>query len=165
MALKIDVKNKEQVIKWLEKIKKGSGDARPLWKAMTPKIIYFIDWQFREEDDTGKRWKSLKPAYKEWKIKKGFASGIGVMTGKLKKGAGELAIKKYKRKVLQWSVDQSFVRGKKGVRYAKYFDGVRPVYKNVVLRINSFLTFDIKRFESGSLNSFTYAWLRKYLEP
>lgn len=162
MNLKIDIENKDEVIKWLEKIKTGAGDARPLWKAITPKINEFIDWQFRTTDDSAKRWKRLKPAYRKWKQKKGYFTTIGTMTGRLSRGAGRYARKTYKRKELVWGVNQDYVK-KNGKEYARYFNKERPIYKNVVLRINSFLTFDVQQFENGSINSFTYLWLRKYL--
>jgi hypothetical protein len=163
MKIRIDLENKDAVIAWLERIKKGSGNAKPLWKAMTPKITEFVDWQFRSESDVAKRWKKLKPSYKAWKIKKGFSSGIGVMTGKLREGSGTSAKKKYTRKILFWRVNESYVRNKKGQKYARYFNKVRPIYKNVAFRVNSFLSFDVKQFKSGSYNSFTYIWLRNAL--
>ena len=161
--IKIIIANKENYIKWLNKIRKGSGNARPLWLAMTPKIQEFINFQFNETGDTGKRWRKLKPSYKKWKKKKGFSTAIGVMTGKLKKAAGIEADKKYSRKSLIWLLDNSVAVSKKGVRYAKYFNSSRPVYRNVALRTTSFLNQDIKNFPNGA--GFTFNWLKNSLKP
>lgn len=166
--IKLDIENKEAVLRWLEQIKKGTGDARPLWKAMTPKIIQFVDNQFQQGSSANKTWKPIKHGYKRWKAKKGFSTGVGVMTDTLKRGAGVQAKKKYKKKFLEWKVNNSLVNpfSKKTLgSYVKHFDKVRPVYDNTIIRVNSFLTTDIQSFNGGSYNNFTYAWLRKSLRP
>jgi len=162
MRFSVDIENKEQVVNWLERLKKGTDDARPFWNAMTPKINEFVDKQFDPASDSGKGWKSLKPKYKTWKIKKGYSPAIGVMTGRLREGAGVQSSKKYKKKELIWAVNQNHVQDH-GVRYAGYFNAERSIYKRIALRLNSFLGIDIKKFEGGSHNSFTYIWLRNEL--
>jgi hypothetical protein len=157
MNVQVLIDNKEECIKWLNKIKTGSGDARPLWHAMEDKITEFVYYQFRESDDSGKRWKRLTPKYKAWKKKRGFSGTIGTLTGYLKEYAGEGAVKKFGRTELYWAVNQS------KVKYAKWFNNRRSIYKNVALRVNSFLSFDVKQFNDGSHNSFTYSWLRNAL--
>lgn len=160
--IKIIVANKENYIKWLNKIRKGSGNARPLWLAMTPKIQEFIDFQFNESSDTGKRWRRLKPSYKKWKKKKGFSTAIGVMTGKLKSAAGTEAKKKATPKSLIWLLNNS-VATSKGIKYAKWFNASRPIYRNVALRTTSFLNQDIANFPNGA--GFTFNWLKNSLKP
>lgn len=166
MKISLDIENKEEVILWLQNIKRGTGDARPLWHAVTPKIIEFVNMQFDETGDGAAKagWKSLKPKYKAWKIKKGYPGVIGVMTGKLKIAAGEQAVREYKERELVWGVNNDVATSNRtGTEYAKYFNAKRNIYRNTVLRMNSFLSFDIKQFIGGSHNSFTYIWLRDSL--
>jgi len=160
--MRIDIENKDQVIRWLENLKRGTGDARPFWRALTPRITEFVEKQFDYSSDSGKRWKSLTDKYVKFKAKKGFHPGIGVMTGLLGEGAGKRAIKKYKRKELLWSVNQGLVQNK-GKKYAGFFHKDRPIYDMVAIRLNSFLGIDIQKFTGGSKNSITYLWLRNEL--
>lgn len=161
-TIQVIMSGQDAYLKWLDKIKKGSGDARPLWIAMTPKIIEFVNHQFSETSDSGKRWKKLTIPYKKWKAKKGFPTAIGVRTGKLKRASGTQAIKQLRMKSLVWRMDAS-IPVENGRPYAKYFHEKRPIYKNVDLRVNSFLSKDIKNFPNRV--GFTYKWLRKSLEP
>ena len=166
MKYYIDIENKQAVIDWLEQVKRGSGDARMLWRAVLPKVQKeFIEGaQFSSHSNVGKGWKSLTPKYKRWKSKNGFQTVIGVMTGKLRKAAGTGSIVKMLPKSMTIRVDESKAV-RKGVAYAKYFNDLRPVYKAVPFRINSFLATDVKKFNTGSHNSFSYAWLRNSLRP
>ena len=170
MKVGFDIENKEQVIQWLEKLRKGTGDARPLWIAMYPKIVEFVNYEFHDSADTHKLWPALDSKYKRWKQLKGFSIGMGVMTGKMRTGAGKEAKKVLKEDSLLWILNQTNVRSKKGYRYAPVFnfgrrDGSQParkIYKYTALRISSFLKLDAKKFESGVTHaSFTYNWLRK----
>ena len=38
--------NWQPTLKWLERIKAGTGDARPLWAAMIPRIRTFVKDEF-----------------------------------------------------------------------------------------------------------------------
>jgi hypothetical protein len=168
---KLDIENKDKVIKWLEKIKKGSGDARPLWIAMIPKVTEFVNYEFHDTIDGHKLWENLTSRYKKWKQKKGFSTGIGVMTGKLREGAGKDSIKQITPKSLKWILNDSNTKSNKGFNYAPVFnygkrDGTqaaRPIYKFTALRLNSFMKLDAKKFKAGSHASFTYKWFRNVL--
>lgn len=168
MKVKLDIKNKEAVIEWLNRVKQGSDDARPLWQAVTPKIEKeFIEMgQFSPYTNTGKGWKHLTAKYIRWKSKVGYPNVTGIMTGKLRFAAGRDALVKQKPKYMTIRVNEKLVRNAKGEQYAHYFNALRPVYKTVPKRINSFLSFDVKKFSDGRThNSFTYLWLRNALEP
>jgi len=173
MRISLDIENKESVIRWLNEIRKGSGDARPLWLAVVPKIIEFVNFEFSSTVDKHKRWESLNSIYKKWKVTHGFPSGIGVLTGKLRRGAGLLAKKKMRKRDFVWELNQSGVVSKKGYSYAPVFhfgkrDGSQPprtIYKFTALRLNSFLKLDAKKFSDGTVHAnFTYKWLKKSLE-
>lgn len=171
----IDIKNKEEVIKWLNEIKKGSGDATLLWKAVTPKIIEFVEYGLDPEQDSHKLWPRLSLNYLIWKIRTHHVSGMGFLSGTMRKAAGEDAIKEYTPTSLIWKLNSSVVQAhsKNGYDYSMVFNyggrkkkqKPRPIYRYTQLRINSFLAFDVKQFNDGrSHNSFTYRWLKKSLE-
>lgn len=160
---KIIIENKENYFKWLNKIKKGTSDARPLWTSMTPQIIEFVNFQFNEGSDTGKRWKRLTPRYKKWKVRHGFSPMIGIKAGRLKEAAGSKAIKRSTRTSLSWAVNHSVATSVRGKEYAGHFNRKRPIYRNVALRTNSFLKTDINNFPNRT--GFTYNWLKKSLIP
>lgn len=153
IPFKLTFKNKKQVIKWLNKVRRGVGDARPLWKVLTPKIIEFVEFQFRPNANSGKRWKELTEKYKQFKEKNGFPTAIGYRTGRLFSGAGVGAKKKFQRKRLTWQVDPN-------IEYAEFFNNERSIYKNVSLRLNSFMKLDAKKFSDGKIHgNLTYKWL------
>jgi len=179
---KIDINNKEEVIKWLNKIREGSGNAIPLWKAVTPKIIEFVNYELDPNRDTHKLWPRLNVNYLLWKIRVKHVSGIGYLTGAMRTAAGEQAIKQYSAKSLIWKLDPNVPNENEGKvgdyvnRFHYGFKGediigrkinqkARPLYKYTSLRINNFLKLDAKRFNDGIKHAnFTYAWLRKSLE-
>lgn len=165
----LDIENKEAVIKWLDKLRQGSGDARPLWTAMIPKIQEFVSYEFHPTIDDHKGWASLKEKYKEMKMKYGYPPGIGVRTGKLRSAAGQKAIIKMTEKSLIWKLNEA-IPVEDGIPYARNFhEGqdkipARPIYKYTALRVNSFLTLDVKRFNDGTVHAnFTYNWLKNTL--
>lgn len=167
----LDIHNKQEVIKWLNKLREGTGDARPLWMAMIPKIKEFVNYEFHPTIDSHKGWASLKQKYKEMKIKYGYAPGIGVRKGWLRYGAGEKAIVKMNEKTLMWILNPNPMIEHEGEDYSIAFhkghDNVpaRPIYKYTALRVNSFLTLDAKRFADGSVHAnFTYNWFKNVLE-
>ena len=51
MRFHIDIENKDEVVRWLERLKNGTDDAKPFWKALTPTIIKFVDTQFDYTSD------------------------------------------------------------------------------------------------------------------
>lgn len=190
-SLTLDIKNKEAVIAWLERIREGSGDATPLWIATTPKIIEFVDYELDPNRDAHKLWKRLSPKYLLWKIKHKGVSGIGYLTGTMREAAGKEAFKIYNPKSLLWKVNTTITNKESGVSVGKYVyafhygrdvsyskkaekalkkakklnkQPARPLYKYTALRINNFLKLDAKKFNTGDHASFTYNWLRKSLE-
>jgi len=170
MIFGLDIENKKKVIKYLSKISKGSGDARPLWTALIYKITEFINYEFHDTADGHKLWQTLYPPYKSWKERNGKASGIGVMDGKMREGAGKEAIKQIKRKSLTWILNQADVESVKGFKYAPVFnkgskDGkqpARPIFKYTAFRINSFIRRDDTNFEKGRAGLISN-WFRKVL--
>jgi len=159
MDFELDIENKKAVVNWLNQIRKGTGDARPLWRALTPRLNEFVNWQFRGTDNSGKRWKRLTPKYLEWKRKNNYFTGIGVRTGALKKATGINAVKTYSPKYLLWAVNPS-------IDYAKHFNSKRNIFRNIAARFNNFMKLDAKQFEDGKVHAnFTYAWLRNILAP
>jgi hypothetical protein len=173
-TFKLNIKNKEAVIAWLNEIKEGTGDATPLWKAVTPKIIDFVNYELDPHSDGHKLWPRLKVDYLIWKIRTFHVSGIGYLTGAMQNASGESAIKKYSPKSLLWRLNPATViyNSENGFDYSQVFhkgkrDGTqkaRPLYKYTSLRINSFLKLDAKKFNDGSHASFTYLWLKNSLE-
>lgn len=167
LDIDFDIENKEQTLNWLKRVREGLENAKPLWKALTPKITEFVDYEFDPNRDSHKKWAKLSPSYREWKRRKGFPVGIGYLRGNLKKGAGQNANKKYGEKSLLWKVNHSGVRSKKGYKYAWVFhkgntkgtQPARPIYQYTVLRINSFVGHDIKK-DTG----ITYGWLKKAIK-
>jgi hypothetical protein len=171
----IDISNKEEVIKWLNKIRTGSGDARPLWTAMikSKKIEQFARYEFNPSSDSHKMWADLKPNYLRWKKAHKFPTGIGFLTGKLREAASSDAKKVLKKKSLTWILNSDVPVSKRGYKYAPVFhwgkrDGSQPprkIFRYTHLRVSSFLKLDAKKFASGVRHaSFTYVWLRKVLE-
>lgn len=165
----LDIENKDAVIKWLNELRRGTGDARPLWTAMIPKITEFVNYEFHPTMDAHKGWASLKQKYKESKMRHGYPPGIGIRTGKLRLGAGEKAIKQMDTKSLLWKLDVS-IPVENGIPYAHYFHfgtskmPARTIYKYIALRVNSFLSLDVKRFNDGQTHAnFTYTWLSNTL--
>ena len=192
---KVNIHNKEAVIRWLDEIRLLSGDATALWMAVTPKIIEFVDCEFHPTRDTHKLWPRVNVDYLIWKIKKYHVSGIGNLTGNMMNAASKDAIKKYSPRSLLWQINSGKVSegSKNGYDYSKVFhfgtrnqttkakakknkgeegeakssrvQKPRPIYKYTALRLNSFLKFDVKKFNDGTKhNSFTYNWLKKSLE-
>jgi hypothetical protein len=175
------IKNKENCIKWLNEIRSGSGDARPLWKAVTPKVIEFVDYEFHPSRDTHKMWAGLGAKYLKWKIKRYKVSGIGYLTGALKNAASKDAIKTSNPKNFIWALNTEHQEGRVPVSKYAYrfhfgFKGTdsakreinqkeRPIYKYTAIRVNNFLKLDAKEFNNGSKHAnFIYTWLKKELE-
>ena len=156
-------------LKWLKNIQRGSDDARPLWVAMIPRIREFVADEFSGSNPN--KWPALTPKYRHWKAKKGFPHWIGVMTGTMKDAAGKGAIIEVKPKMMSWRLDSSQTPTKSGVPYSAYFSygtskmPARPIFKSTLARTNSLLRKDIKDMEGGSRAAFTFAWIRKSLEP
>jgi hypothetical protein len=158
-------------IKWLTEIKNATGDARPLWIAMIPKIRGFVAEEFTPRNPN--KWPQLSPKYKKWKEKRGYPSWIGELHGKMKSAANEKAVIDMQPTFMTWKLDPQNALSKKGYPYANVFnfgrrDGKQPartIYKSTVLRVNSFLRTDINNMEGGASMSFTFAWLRKAIEP
>ena len=166
----LDIENKEAVIQWLNQLRKGTGDARPLWLAMIPKITEFVKYEFHPTIDAHKGWASLKDKYKETKMRYGYPPGIGVRTGKLRMAAGERAIKQMNERTLIWKLDTS-IPIEDGKQYAYWFHlghdrmPARSIYKYTALRVNTFLTLDVKNFNNGQTHAnFTYTWLKNTLQ-
>lgn len=178
----VDIKNKKEVIKWLNKIRKGTGDARPLWMAMSKKIPEFTDYELDPDSDSHKLWPKLSKRYLKWKSKKFGHVGMGYLWGTLQKAAGKKAKRMVTPTTLLWIVNSS-VAGKKGKKVGDYlfrfhygFSGedrlgrkinqpARKLFRYTNLRVSSFLKLDAKKFKSGAVHaSFTYNWLRKVLE-
>lgn len=173
--MQIDIQNKDEVIKWLDSIKEGSGDATLLWNAVTPKIIEFINYELDPSRDAHKLWPRLNTKYLLWKIKHYHVSGMGYLTGEMQKAAGANAIKTYTPKSLKWELHGQMIEGnsKDHYDYSKVFNWgthkgryqkPRPLYEFTALRINNFLKMDVQKFNGGSRNSFTFQWLKKSLE-
>lgn len=179
---KLEIENKEAVIKWLEDIRKGTGNAVPLWKAITPKTIEFIDYEFDPDQDGHKLWPMLSTEYLIWKIRVKGVSGIGYLSGAMREAAGREAIKEYKAQSFLWKLNDT-VSSEDGKDVSDYvyrfhygFSGsdargrvvdqpARPIYKYTQIRLNNFLKLDAKRFNDGTKHAnFTYNWLRKELE-
>jgi hypothetical protein len=188
----IELKNKSQVIKWLQDIREGTGDARPLWKAVSPKIIEFVEYEVDSNRDAHKLWKKLTPKYLAWKIRNKGVSGIGYLSGSMRRAMGKEAIKEYNPKNLLWKINTSTINSETGKPVSKYIyafhygrdqgfskgaqkilkkakklnkQPARPLYKYTALRLNNFLKLDVKQFSNGTKHAnFTYAWLKKYLE-
>lgn len=150
------VKDTKSAIKWLQSISKGTGDARPLWRAYQPKIIETVNWQFNVSADGHKRWKNIDGKYRRWKVMKGFFWGIGTKTGDLRQAAGRGALKKFKRDELIWIVDDSLT----GAPHARHFHQKRPIYDNISLRFNAFQDREAKLFNSGrGKQTFIWKWI------
>ena len=177
----LDISNKEEVIKWLNKIRKGSGDARPLWLAMQKKIPQFTDYEFDPKRDSHKLWITLTPEYEAWKKRKGFPVGMGYLFGSMREAAGKRAIKKISKNKMLWIVNPKVATEKGAVgdymyRFHWGYRGTdklgrkidqpaREMLRYTHLRVSSFLKLDAKKFKSGVTHaSFTYNWLRKVLE-
>jgi hypothetical protein len=174
---KLDIKNKEAVIAWLNKIRKRSGDATPLWKAVTPKIEEFVNYEFHKTADGHKLWPRLRVDYLIWKIHTKGVSGIGFLNGDLRDAAGVSAKKEYKPLSLRWELNTGIGKVNDYVwRFNYGFMGTdaigrninqkaRPIYKYTALRVNNFLKLDAKKFKDGKIHaSFTYKWFRNVLE-
>lgn len=168
--IKIDADWKP-TIKWLTDIKNGTGDARPLWLAMIPRIREFVADEFSGSNPN--KWPALTPKYRHWKAKKGFPHWIGVMTGTMKEAANEKAEIDLQPTYMTWKLNPNNALSKKGYPYANVFnfgrrDGKqppRPIYKSTVLRVNNFLRKDINNMEGGSSMSFTFRWLMNAVKP
>jgi len=161
MNIKAEFKDFKPTLKWLNKIKNGTGDARPLWIAMTPKLREFIANEFSGANPA--RWLALTAKYRHQKAKQGFPHWIGVRTGAMRIAANQRAKIKYSPKVLEWKLDTSMTPTKSGIPYALYFNQARPIYRSVRDRVNAFLRTDIKDMAGGSKAAFTFAWLEKAL--
>lgn len=174
---KLDIENKEEVISWLRDISRGSGDAIPLWKAVTPKVEEFVDYELHPEIDSHKLWPQLNPSYLLWKIGAKGVSGIGYLEGDMREAASKKAVKTYKPKTLLWKLNTGYKRVKDYVyRFHFGFEGEdslgrfvkqpeRPIYKYTYIRVSNFLKLDAKNFSDGSRHAnFTYNWLKKSLE-
>lgn len=178
----VNISNKKEVIKWLNKIRKGSGDARPLWIAMSKKMPEFTDYEFDPNADPHKLWPGLTKPYLKWKKRKFGHSGMGFLHGNLQKAAGIKAKRMITPKTMLWMVNPN-ITGAKGKKVGDYlyrfhygFTGsdslgrninqpARRIFRYTALRVNSFLKLDAKKFKSGAVHaSFTYNWLRKVLE-
>jgi hypothetical protein len=168
--IKIDA-NWKPSLEWLEQIKKGTGDARPLWIAMIPKIREFVAFEFAGSNPN--KWPRLNQKYLEWKVKHGFPSWIGAMSGKMKDAANEKAEINMQPEYMTWKLNPQNALSKKGYPYPNVFnwgrrDGkqpARPIFKSTVLRVNNFLRTDINNMEGGSRMSFTFKWLEKAVAP
>src|SRR4030042_664909 len=174
IVYKLDISNKEAVFAWLDRIRKGSDDARPLWKAMAKQIPVFTNYEFDPNRDNHKLWPKLKDSTLAQKERKGFPSGIGFQTGTLREPAGAQAKRELKPKYMLWLLNAEMTRTKGGKwKYGEVFhwgkkDGsqpARPIFKYTRFRVSSFLKLDAKNFKNGVTHaSFTYAWLKKMLE-
>lgn len=178
----IDLENKEAVFKWLDDIRERSGNAVPLWKAVTPKLQEFVAYEFHPNRDGHKIWPRLNVDYLIWKIRVKGVSGIGYMSGTMTEAAGKSAIKEYKPLSLTWKLNSSMVQGHSDNSYdysqvfhfgtknqsrgkGKRVQRPRPIYKYTALRLNNFLKLDVKKFNDGTTHAnFTYKWLKKALE-
>jgi hypothetical protein len=154
-------------LEWLEKIKRGLDDARPLWMAMIPRIREFVDEEFSGNNPN--KWQSLTPKYRHWKAQHGFPHWIGVLTGNLKKASGQNAKVKINPKWLEWAVNTDMTQVKGG-NYGIFFSRgtskmpARQIFRSSKMRINNFLKKDINDMEGGSRMAFTFAWLNKAIE-
>ncbi len=171
-------------LQWLENIKKGTDDARPLWFAMLPRVHAFVAEEFSGTNPN--KWAQYKPnkvimrtgnksamgvsTYKAWKVNHGYPWWIGVMTGRMKRAANENATINVTPKKLTWELNKSGTPTKGGDQYAQFFSGgtrkmtARPIYKSTVLRVNNLLRQDINNMKGQSRSSFTFAWIEKALE-
>lgn len=180
-GFKLDIQNKEAVFKWLNDIRNRTGNAIPLWKAVTPKIQEFVKFEFHPSRDGHKLWSRLNVDYLIWKIHAKGVSGIGYLSGTMAYAANEGAKKVYQPLSLQWKLNVSSVLANSGgYDYSQVFhhgtknqtkgkgkraQRPRPIYKYTSLRINSFLKLDAKKFNDGKYHAnFTYSWLKKALE-
>ncbi len=165
--IKVDWK---PTLAWLERIKAGTGDARPLWAAMIPRIRTFVKDEFAGGNPN--KWQSLSPRYRHWKATHGYPHWIGVLTGKMRDAAGPGANIQLKPRVLIWGLDQNKTRAKNGASYSGYFHSgtrkmpARPIFRSTRLRVDTMLRKDLNDMKSGDPRmSFTFAWLSKSLEP
>ncbi len=173
----LEIQNKKAVIQWLNDIRNRTGNAIPLWKAVTPKIEEFVTYELHPTRDGHKLWPRLKPKYLNWKRRtKGF-SGMGYLSGNLRDAASNSANKEYSPLSLKWSINTGIGKVNDYVwRFHYGFMGTdslgrkvrqkpRPIYRYTALRVDSFLKLDAKKFNDGRTHaSFTYNWLRKELE-
>lgn len=176
----LDIENKEAVFKWLDDIRNRSGNAIPLWKAVTPKLQEFIEYEFHPSRDGHKLWSRLNVNYLLWKIHVKKVSGIGYLSGTMAEAAGKSAIKTYSPMSLTWKLNSGMVSSNGGYDYSKVFhygtknqtkgkgkrvQRPRPIYKYTTLRLNNFLKLDVKRFNDGTTHAnFIYNWLKKALK-
>lgn len=168
MNFSVDVDWKPS-LKWLDQIKSGAGDARPLWVAMIPRVREFVAEEFSGNNPN--KWSALTPKYRHWKAMRGFPHWIGVLHGNLRQGAGPGAKIVIHPKYFKWELDQSKTVNARGTNYAPFFNfgtskmPARPVFKSTVLRVNNFLRKDINDLYGGSRMAFTFKWLEKAIEP
>lgn len=155
-------------LEWLENIKRGLDDARPLWVAMLPRIHEFVAYEFSGSNSNN--WPQLTPQYKRQKVRQGYPYWIGVRTGTMRKAANEEASISITPKQLNWELNKSGTPTKgRGDQYAQFFHRgtkkmpARPIYKTTVRRVNSLLRKDINNLEGNNRMSFTFKWLEKAL--
>jgi hypothetical protein len=162
MNIKVDT-NFEPTRKWFENVKKGIGDARPLWIAMLPKIQEFTSYEFTSRNPN--QWERISSKWQQWKVDHGFPATIGVYKGKLKKGAVDNAIIKVDEKQLIWKLNETnvvsdpykSVKGRQsggGYAYAQVFNKKRPIFKATVFRLNTDTYLKGLTFKSAN------AWIR-----
>lgn len=155
-------------LEWLENIKRGTDDARPLFIALVPRIQTFVADEFSGANPN--KWPILNPKYRQWKAKKGYPHWVGVLSGKLRTAAGPNAITSISKTELRWELNYNIPVSPKGAPYSFYFDGgtrkmpPREIFKSSVRRINSLLKQDIKDMEGNNKMAFTFAWLEKAIE-
>ena len=149
-------------LEWLEKIKRGVGDARPLWVAMQPKVIEWIKQEFT--DSNPNKWKKLSPKYLEWKLKNNFPATIGILTGDMLKAASDNAIVEMTERHMSVEVNQAEAPHSVFFHFGTKKMPARGIYKRTRLVIDSWLRDDIRDMEGGSRSAFTFQWLRKFYE-
>ena len=122
---------------WLDRVRKGVEDARPLWKGITPILREWTANEFAGGNPN--RWMKLTPKYKAWKAKEGYPTKIGTMKGKLADASSEGAIVNYNYSSMTFQVDTSKTINESGDSYAKYFNKYRPLFRWTNNRIVSWL--------------------------
>ena len=127
----------EQARKWLDSVKNGIGNMKPLFKGIEGDVRYFAASEF--SDHNPNKWRRLTPNYKNWKTNMGYPETIGVRTGRLKAGASAHARVKISRKKMIYVLNEDNVKDNKNRKYAKWFDRKRPLFKWTALRVNSFI--------------------------
>lgn len=127
----------EEATKWLNNIKQGIGDFTLLFKALEPDIRKFAGHEF--DGTNPNMWEQIKPSYKQWKLKQGFAGRIGVMRGNLEWGASEGAVVKYDDKRFEYKLNNSKTKTEEGKDYSKFFNKKRPIFRWTVMRLQSYI--------------------------